>query len=283
MTPIQVRIRVRCTSCDMPFRLSQEQYRELVKRSRVALNCPHCAHGFEYSPLVASAKKKPAPPVRPSRAKGEAKAQPIAAASLVVPPIAAAPAAPAFPPPPFAPLGGGKPEPSNATPPPFAPLGGSPLLPMPAAPFPQGTAAPSGGETKKLTVNERWKQLPPWVQWTAIGVLVVVMAVVIFAIPTGGASVSPEPETPRRANITRTGPRKTAPAPTAKPRKTRNRNPERNPRVTRKKPRRSRLARTGTLRRDSHDARRDLWEDASLLPARPWPTCSTRMSRSRRF
>ena len=197
MTPIQVRIRVRCTSCDMPFRLSQEQYRELVKRSRVALNCPHCAHGFEYSPLVASAKKKPAPPVRPSRAKGEAKAQPLAAASLVVPPIAAAPAAPAFPPPPFAPLGGGKPEPSNATPPPFAPLGGSPLLPMPAAPFPQGTAAPSGGETKKLTVNERWKQLPPWVQWTAIGVLVVVMAVVIFAIPTGGASVSPEPETPR--------------------------------------------------------------------------------------
>jgi hypothetical protein len=46
-----------------------------------------------------------------------------------------------------------------------------------------------------LTLNDRWKRLPPWVQWTVIGVLVVVMAVVIFAIPTGGGAPNTAPAT----------------------------------------------------------------------------------------
>jgi hypothetical protein len=183
MTTIPVRVQVRCVSCFTPFRLDQEQYRELVKRSRLALVCPHCGHSFDYSLVAANA----APPPRPARVQTDDEPAP-----PPMPAVAAQTPVPAFPPPPFAPLKGAMPVAANAAPPAFAPLGGGPNNPMPAAPFPQGPAVPAGSEAKKLTLNERWKQLPPWVQWTAISVLVVVLAVVIFAMPTGGGSSQPE-------------------------------------------------------------------------------------------
>jgi hypothetical protein len=68
--------------------------------------------------------------------------------------------------------------------------------PAPAPAFAQAASAPTGGETQKLTLNERWKQLPPWVQWMVIGVFIVVLGVIIFAMPTGGGNTSPEPEKP---------------------------------------------------------------------------------------
>ncbi|HZV06356.1 MAG TPA: hypothetical protein VE999_14850 [Gemmataceae bacterium] len=184
MTQVPIRIKVRCTSCRTSFRLSQEQYRELVKRSRVDLDCPHCGSGFEYSPLTAVVATSPPVRSRPHRPEAEVVLEP---APEPLAPMAPPPApAPQFPPPPFAPLAAGTPATANAAPPPFAPLAGMPAAPAQAASFPQRASAPTGGETKKLTLNERWKQLPPWVQWMVIGVLIVILAVIIFAMPTGG-------------------------------------------------------------------------------------------------
>lgn len=182
MTQIPVRIKVRCAGCRSGFRLSQEQYHELLKQSRVGLLCPHCGKDFEYNPVATSESKEWG--VR-SEAKSHSPFTPLPEALPV--------SAFDYPPPPFAPLGVGTAV-VHATPPPFAPLTGNAFAAAPAAPFPHGAPVPSGGEATKLTLNERWKKLPPWVQWTAIGILVVVMAVIIFAIPTGGGSGSPEVE-----------------------------------------------------------------------------------------
>jgi hypothetical protein len=47
---------------------------------------------------------------------------------------------------------------------------------------------------KPLTLNERWKRLPQWKQWVVVGLAVVVLAIVIFAVPVGDSG-SGAPET----------------------------------------------------------------------------------------
>jgi hypothetical protein len=69
-----------------------------------------------------------------------------------------------------------------------------PHSPATAASFPRAASTSTGGEAKKLTLNERFKQLPPWVQWAVIGVFVVVLGIVIFALPTGGGNAPTETE-----------------------------------------------------------------------------------------
>lgn len=190
MTQIPVRIKVTCSSCRTGFRLNQEQYRELIKRSRVALKCPHCANDFAYSPVARERAANPEPPPKPRREEASTRAEPIPArGTSELPPVAGPSSAAEFPPPPFAPLNGGTPAPAKAVSPPFAPF-----TPLAAASSPQSAAAPAGEEAKKLTLNDRWKQLPPWVQWTVIGVLIVILAIIIFAMPTGGGNAPPQTE-----------------------------------------------------------------------------------------
>jgi len=76
-------------------------------------------------------------------------------------------------------------------------MDGAPSAPKPAAAFPSGTPASFGEDGKKLTLNDRWKQLPQWVQWTVIGVMIVILGIIIFAMPTGGGNAPAEPETPK--------------------------------------------------------------------------------------
>lgn len=200
MTRIPTPIKVNCVSCRTAVRLTQEQYHELLKRSRVALTCPHCGHGFDYNLLTASSTAEPEPSPRPRRTQPEAPSPSARARSSAErsPPAEDTPvSAPDFPPPPFAPLGVGKPAPFQVEPPPFEPINGATPAPKPAAPFPSGSPTPFGEDAKKLTLNDRWKKLPLWVQWTVIGVMIVVLGVIIFAMPTGGGNAPAEPETSR--------------------------------------------------------------------------------------
>jgi hypothetical protein len=194
MTQFPVQIKVRCVSCKTKFRLSEEQYREMLKLSRVELLCPHCGNNFEYTPLTAGVAANPPARSRAHRPEAEVIPEPEPAPPAPMdPPLATPVSARDFPPPPFAPLGGGAPA-ANVPPPPFAPLGGVPFSPAPAASFPQAAPTPSAGEAKKLTLNERWKQLSPAKQWTVIGVIVVVLAAIIFALPTGSAPETAAPK-----------------------------------------------------------------------------------------
>jgi len=191
-----VRIKLRCESCRAPACLTPEQYRTLVKGCQLALLCPRCAHQFVFNPTMFRARKAAAL-ARKSPAKVVRESGP-APLSRTTP---ARVSAPVFPPPPFAPLGVGPATPVSArTPtPPFAPMGGGPSAP--AATPPQRTEVPTGSAAKPFSLNERWKRLPQWKQWVAVGLAVVVLAVVIFAAPVGGSgSVAPETETPKAAD-----------------------------------------------------------------------------------
>jgi hypothetical protein len=193
-----VRIKVRCESCRATAFLTPEHYRTLVKGSQLALLCPHCAHQFVFSPTgfrarkaAALARKSPAEVVRDS--------DPVP----LSPPAPARVSAPAFPPPPFAPLGVGAATPvsARAPAPPFAPMGGGPSAPAPAAPPPQRAEVPTGSEPKQLTVNQHWKRLPQWQQWVVVSLTVVAFAIVIFAVPVGGSgSGAPETAAPKAAD-----------------------------------------------------------------------------------
>jgi hypothetical protein len=179
-----VRVRVRCKSCRHASLLSPDHYKLLVRGSRLELYCPRCARPLAFDPLGATTPKPVSRAAQPSAVD----APPCVAAKQETPPPA--PAAPAFPPPPFAPLGApaANPLPTGAAAPAFAPLGTGPSAPAPFAFAAQAGAVAPAGETTKLTLNDRWKRLPSWAQWLVIGAVIVVLAVVIFAMPTGGSN-----------------------------------------------------------------------------------------------
>jgi hypothetical protein len=182
MNPQAVRIKLRCGSCQATAFLPPEHYRTLVKGSQLSLFCPHCAHQLVFNPTGFRARKAAAL-ARKSPAEPGHSRDPVPLSR----PAPARVSAPAFPPPPFAPLGVGPATPVSArTPtPPFAPMGGGPSVP--AAPSPQRAEDPTGSEAKPLTLNERWKRLPQWQQWVFVGLTIVVLAIVIFALPQGGS------------------------------------------------------------------------------------------------
>jgi hypothetical protein len=191
-----VRIKVKCEACRGGFVLSQEQYQFLIKRSQLSLKCPHCAHHFVYRATTVRAKGNASTSAQQRPVEVEASA---GVDLLPLEPIVQAqPASPEFPPPPFAPLALGAAMPEKAVPPPFAALGAGPASPVGAAAPRQEAAAPAGSEAKKLTLNERFKRLPTWAQAVVAGLIVVILAAAILAIPTGGAEENPTGSTAAR-------------------------------------------------------------------------------------
>ena len=184
MTENFVRVRVRCKSCRHASLLSPDHYKLLVRGSRLELYCPRCARALAFDPLGGGVK--PTSPAVSQPVAAETKVELSAAA----PARPTSPAAPAFPPPPFAPLGApaANPLPTGAAAPAFALLGAGPSAPAPVALAAQGGAVVPKGATNKCTLNDRWKRLPSWAQWLVIGAVVVILAVVIFAMPAGGSN-----------------------------------------------------------------------------------------------
>lgn len=110
MTPKQVRVKVRCEACHASTILSPEQYRTLLRESRVVLSCSRCAHRFAYTPV----EMVPAAPEPPMPAEVNLPLDvepPPAPAEMPAPKLA-----PEFPPPPFAPLGEERPRPPSRLP-----------------------------------------------------------------------------------------------------------------------------------------------------------------------
>lgn len=197
-----VRIKVKCEACRAAFVLSQEQYQILIKRSQLSLKCPHCAHRFVYRATTVRTKGRAAE--RAPEHPVEMEASPGVELLPLEPIVPAQPAALEFPPPPFTPLALGAPGPEKAPPPPFASLGAGPASPVAAAAPRQEPAASAGYEATKPSLSERFKRLPAWQQWVIIGVVVVFLGVVIFALPVGGGGTGTPDAGPARESKTQT-------------------------------------------------------------------------------
>jgi hypothetical protein len=198
MTQNPMRIKLRCESCRAPAFLNSEHYRTLVKGSELALFCPHCAHQFVFHPT----RNRGVKVARLDRMSPE-EAVPDSAPVPLSPPAPAQVSAPVFPPPPFALLSVGAASPVSATAPapPFAPMGGGPSATAPVVSPPQGNEVVTRSDAKRLTLKERWKRLPPWQQWLAVGLAIVVLAVLMFSTPGGGSGRgAPEAAAPEAAD-----------------------------------------------------------------------------------
>jgi hypothetical protein len=185
MTSKPIRIKVKCDACSAALILKPEQYKHLIKRSQISLTCPQCSHRFVYQAMTVRTRKRTARTAPQSPVE-------VMAGAVEEPPRPPAPArnpALEFPPPPFAPLGLGAatPAPEMAPAPCFAQLGAGPAAPTVQEAVLPAAAGSAARGTKKPTLNERFKSLPNWVQWLVIGLVILVLAVVIFALPVGGS------------------------------------------------------------------------------------------------
>jgi hypothetical protein len=218
MSQEMVRVKVRCHSCRTVAQLTPEHYRALVRGEEVSLSCPRCNHQFTFSAMG------------PARRANVDYAPPVVVPEPEPPPAPAPVPSPAFPPPPFAllRLGDEMPVPANAPAPQFPLLGEAAQEMAPVAPHPSPYPAPvmrkgreevrTAGSGEKVSFNERWKRLPPWVQWTVVGVMILVLGVIILALPSGGSNnASADAPTSRPAQSSSTKPDAAHPAENATP------------------------------------------------------------------